>query len=82
MKGERKMTKMLSANLNTGSETIMKIFSLAKRKGITIVNLFVSDIGEDEFNIEIHYKENAGSNFENSMYNIEGVYNIKKSIKF
>lgn len=76
------MTKMLSANLTTGNETIMKIFSLAKRKGIRIVNLFVSDIGQDEFNIEIHYMEDTTSNFENSMYNIEGVYNIKKSIKF
>ena len=78
MKGRKKMTKLITANLTTGAETMMKIFSLAKRKGIKVVDLSITDIGEDNYELKLYYKDMGANNFEYSVYNIEGVYNIEK----
>lgn len=73
------MTKLLSADLTTGTDTLMRIVGLAKKKGITIVDLSVKAKDEDNFSIELHYKEKDRCNFHNSVYNIQGVYNINNN---
>lgn len=73
------MIKLLSADLTTGTDTLMRIFGLAKKKGITIVDLSVRGLDQENFSIELAYTEGKNCNFYNSVYNIEGVYNINNN---
>lgn len=62
------------------TDFLVKLVSLAKRKGVEIINLNIHNHNYNSFNLELDFYENKKSNFVASLCDLEGV-NLKSYYK-